>query len=212
MRGLAAAFLALALVGCAAPVVWAPDDAVAQARYREPGPTRLTLLTMISNSSGAGGHSALVIDTDERLIFDPAGSWFHPAAPERNDVIYGMQPVLFDFYMDYHARETYHVVVQEIDVSPEVAAFVAAEAKAAGPVPQANCSRVISSILGRAPGFESIRTAWLPERTMAQFGAIAGVRETRVYDDDSDDNYEALQAQLRADLAMARARENANAQ
>jgi hypothetical protein len=33
---------------------------------------------------------------------------------------------------------------------------------------------------------------------MDNFGRLSGVRETRVYDDDSDDNLELLQAQARA--------------
>jgi hypothetical protein len=118
LRPIAAIVLVLGLAACAAEPVWAPDEVVSQARYVPDGPAKVQLLTMISNRNGSGGHSALLIDGPERVLFDPAGSWFHPMAPERNDVIYGMSPQLYDFYMDYHARETYHVVVQELDVTP----------------------------------------------------------------------------------------------
>jgi hypothetical protein len=122
MRPVLALGLALGLAACAAEEVWAPDEVVSQARYVPSGPAKIQLLTMISNRNGSGGHSALLIDGPERVLFDPAGSWRHPMAPERNDVIYGVSPQLYDFYMDYHARETYHVVVQELDVSPGQAA------------------------------------------------------------------------------------------
>jgi hypothetical protein len=59
---------------------------------------------MLRSETGTGAHSALVVDDGtQRLLFDPAGGWFHPAAPERNDVLYG-------FYLQWHARETHHVV------------------------------------------------------------------------------------------------------
>jgi hypothetical protein len=119
-------------------------------------------------------------------------------APERNDVIYGMSPQLYDFYMDYHARETYHVVVQELDVSPGQAAALIELVEAYGPVPPAQCSAAVSSVLRQVPGFEAMSRNLFPTRTMAQFATIPGVRERRIYDDDSDDNYELLNAQAAA--------------
>ncbi len=203
------AFLALGLVlglaACGAEPIWAPDEAVARARYVPPGPPTVTLLTMISNTSGAGGHSALLIDGEQRLLFDPAGTWHHPNAPERNDVFFGMGPQLYDFYMDYHARETYHVVVQEIDVSPAVAAQLSQAVQAYGAVPKAQCSLSISTILSDVPGWEHIGTSYFPARTMDRFAELPGVRTTRVYDDDSDDNWEILARQARADIVAAEA-------
>ena len=200
-RGILTLGLLLSLAGCAADPVWAPDEAVAQARYVPPGPPTVTLYTMISNRSGAGGHSAMMIDGDERLLFDPSGSWHHPAAPERNDVIYGMSPQLHDFYMDYHARETFHVVVQEVEVSPEVAAQLSRAVQQYGAVPNAQCSYSVSTILSQVPGWDGImRPSYFPVRTMEAFANIPGVRTERVYDDDSDDNLEILQRQARTEI------------
>jgi hypothetical protein len=195
----------LGLVGCAAEPVWAPDEVVSQARYVPGGPAKIQLLTMVSNRNGSGGHSALLIDGPERVLFDPAGSWRHPMAPERNDVLYGMSPQLYGFYMDYHARETYHVVVQELDVSPGQAAALIELVEAYGPVPPAQCSTAVSTVLMQVPGFEAMSRNLFPTRTMAQFAAIPGVRESRVYDDDSDDNYELLNAQAAAAARMEQA-------
>lgn len=188
----------LALVGCAAEEIWAPDAAVERAAYRHPGPMTVTLLTAISNRSGNGGHSALLIDGPQRVLYDPAGSWWHPDIPERNDVLFGMSPAYFDFYMDYHARETYHMVVQTLEVSPETAAALIAGVQAQGASPKAYCARSISSVLSSTPGFENVNVSFFPAAIMNRFEDIPGVVTTRVYDDDSDDNLELLQAQARA--------------
>jgi hypothetical protein len=204
-RPVAALCVVLGLTACAAEPVWAPDAVVSQARYVPSGPAKVQLLTMISNRNGSGGHTALLIDGPQRVLFDPAGSWFHPMAPERNDVIYGMSPQLYDFYIDYHARETYHVVVQELDVSAGQAAALIELVEAYGPVPPAQCSTAVSSVLMQVPGFQSMSRNLFPTRTMEQFAAIPGVRESRIYDDDSDDNYELLNAQAAAAARLERA-------
>jgi hypothetical protein len=197
--------IAGALGGCVAQEVWAPDAVVSAASYRPDGPPTVTLMTMISNTTGAGGHSALLIDGDERVLFDPAGTWYHPMIPERNDVLYGMSAPFLGFYNDYHARETYHIVVQDIDVTPEVAASLIAAVERAGPVPSARCAYSISQVLSATPGFESVGTNLFPARMMQRFATLPGVRERRIYDDDSDDNLELLQAQARAELSRQRA-------
>ncbi len=198
---------ALTLAGCAAESVWAPDEAVARAAFRANVPPTVTLMTMISNTNGSGGHSALMIDGAQRVLFDPAGSWHNPAVPERNDVLFGMTPAALDLYTDYHARETYHIVVQEVTVSPEVANSLIQQVQAYGAVPSAQCSLSISTILAGTPGFEGVNRNWFPARTMNQFEQIPGVRTSRIYDDDSDDNLELLQAQARAGLSQETASE-----
>lgn len=195
------------VAGCVAEEVSAPQAEIEAASYATSGPPTVRLLTMVSNRNGSGGHSALVIDGAERLVFDPAGSWHHPLVPERNDVLFGMSPQLFGFYMDYHARETYHVLVQEMPVTPEQAAALSRAVQAHGAVPQARCARSISTLLSGVPGFETIRPTWFPVNLSEQFAELSGVIEDRVYDDDSDDNLELLQAQARA----ARTREIAAA-
>jgi len=194
----AAVAVCLALAGCAADPVWAPDAEINAARYSPPGAPSVTLITMISNSSGNGGHSALLIDGAERLMFDPSGTWRHPQVPERNDVLFGLRPALLDFYYDYHARETFHVVLQEVAVSPEIAAYLSQQVQANGAVPNAQCALSISSILSNTPGFESVGRAWFPTRVMDDFAGLPGVETRRIYDDDSDDNYELLLAQATA--------------
>lgn len=38
---------------------------------------RISLYTMVNNESGAGAHSALVINASQRVIFDPTGTFKH---------------------------------------------------------------------------------------------------------------------------------------
>lgn len=203
MRGI---FLAMAasvfLAGCGGEKVWAPDEDLARVAYRENGPARLTLFTMINNASGKGGHTSLMINGSQRVIFDPAGSFKHDRIPERNDVLYGITPVVADGYTRYHARKTWHVLIQEIDVSPAKAEEVMRLAQAAGPVGSANCARSTSDILTTAfPG--QIRQTWYPVQLSQQFAHLPGVKSQKLHEYDSDDNSRVL-AQWDPDAWMNR--------
>jgi hypothetical protein len=111
------AVLFVAACGAAEPK-WAPDADVAQARYVHDGPKSITLFTVLTTENGSGAHAGLLINGSQRVIFDPAGTWHHPRLPERNDVHFGMRPLMVDFYIDYHARETYDVIEQTV-VTPK---------------------------------------------------------------------------------------------
>ncbi|PTX54904.1 hypothetical protein C8N43_3727 [Litoreibacter ponti] len=192
------AVLALGLVAmlaaCGAEPVWAPEEDVRAKTYVHGGPATLTLITVINNRSGAGGHSALLINGSQRVVWDPAGTWWSPNAPERNDLHYGMTDRMVDVYVDYHTRETYHTVLQEIEVPRAVADQAIREAAEYGAVPKAACSLSTGQILSRLPGFESVRSSYFPVRTMDAFAALPGVTTRKVYDDDPDDNSSKLPA------------------
>ena len=195
MRSLVLALAAsLTLAGCSAESVWAPDEEVARAAYRHDGPPRLTLYTMINNSNGSGAHTSLMVNGSQRVIFDPAGS-FNKAKhlPERNDVLFGINPQVEDVYTRYHARETFRVQIQQLDVSPELAERALQLVKANGPVPQAQCSFATSRILAELFSGQ-IPTSWYPRKTADAFGQIPGVTEQTLYEYDSDDNSNVLAA------------------
>ena len=116
-----AATLPVVLTACGADNIWASDEAVRDARYVSATPTSITLFTVIGIPRGEGGHSAVMINGSQRVIYDPAGSWEHPQIPERNDVLYGITDNFKRFYIDYHARETYWVAEDTVFVSREVA-------------------------------------------------------------------------------------------
>jgi hypothetical protein len=192
-------FLCLAilvsLAACGADNKWASDAEVTRARYVAEGPTSITLFTVLNNRSGSGAHSGLLINGSQRVIFDPAGTWHHPALPERNDVHYGMNDKMIAFYIDYHARVTYRVVQQTIYVTPAQAEIALHLVQNHGAVPKAQCARSVSSILRDVPGFESLPSTWYPKKLMDAFGELPGVTTKVITDTDADKNYGVLLVQ-----------------
>ena len=188
---LCAAALALEACGTAQPT-WAPDEAVARARFVSTEPPSVTLFTVTRVKGGGGAHSGLLINGSQVIMFDPAGTWRHPGLPERNDVHFGITPKMTAFYIDYHARETFDVHQQTVRVPREVADAVAARAMAYGAVPKAHCARSVSQILNGVPGFESVGVSYYPNAVMADFGRLPGVTSRVIHDDDADDNHGVL--------------------
>ncbi len=187
VRALGIALLLVAgLAACAGRGVWAPDDAVQAARYAHPGAPELALITVTHNRTGRGDHTALLISAGERVLFDPAGSWYHRLAPERHDVHHGLGPQLFAIYINYHTRETHHTVVQRMAVSPEVAQRALRLAQEKGPVNNAFCARATAEILRELPGFEGISVSWFPHELKAQFAQLDGVETHTLRHDDPD--------------------------
>ncbi|WP_206080288.1 hypothetical protein [Pacificoceanicola onchidii] len=184
-----AALAAMTLAGCAANNSGkesSPEEITAAA-YRHDGPTELTLYTMINNRSGSGAHTSLLINASQRVVFDPAGTVRLKAVPESGDVLYGITPRVRDFYERAHARETYHVRIQTIRVSPEVAERALRLAQARGPVASAQCAASTSALLQQLPGFESISGTWYPNKLADQFAQLPGVSDRKLYEDDADD-------------------------
>ena len=192
LRFLAALSLAV-LAGCGGPEpVWAPDIEVQRRAHVDPSGPSLALYTVVSAENGSGAHTALMINGSQRVMFDPAGSFRHPHAPERNDVLFGYSDVLDKVYIDYHARETFDVVRQEIAVSPAVAEMALREVQAYGAVPKAQCALAVSRVLARLPGFEGVPVTFFPKRVMAAFAARGAGPGVTITDDDADDNHGVL--------------------
>jgi hypothetical protein len=133
-----------------------------------------------------------MINASQRVMFDPAGSWYHPRLPERNDVHFGLTDRMIAYYVDYHARETFRVVQQTVPVSPEVAERVLNNALAYGAVPPAQCTNSISRVLSDVPGFESLGSTWFPKQLSKDFALLPGVTEVVTTDADADDNHGVL--------------------
>ncbi|MGB7270921.1 MAG: hypothetical protein WBC90_15520 [Albidovulum sp.] len=185
----------LFLANCAEPV-WAPDEAVARARYHSDEGPSITLFTVVRRLGGEGAHSGLMINGSQRVMFDPAGTWHHSTVPERNDLFYGITPRMKKFYIDYHARETYDVYEQRVPVSAAVAEMVIQRAQSNGAVGKALCGRSISSLLRGVPGFENVKNTYFPNKIMRSFAELPGVVTTKHTDSDSDNNQGVLAAQL----------------
>ena len=124
------------LAACGAEPIMATSEEVQKAAFSPNEPPYMTLITVISNENGSGGHTGLIINASQRVVWDPAGTWYHPWSPEQNDVHFGITDYLAEHYVDYHARETFHVVTQKVPVSRQVAEMALAATRAYGAVPK----------------------------------------------------------------------------
>ena len=192
--------LLLAACGGPAEPVWAPESAVERARYTASGPSTVTLLTVRSTDSGFGAHTGLLLSGSERGLVDPAGTFRLAAAPERNDLHYGITPQVLAVYIDYHARETYDVELVEVPVSRAEADALIAQAAAYGAVPKAQCALSITRILNTQPRFAAMPTTYSPNAASMAFSGVPGGSTRIITDDDADDNHGVLIA-ARSDLA-----------
>ncbi len=200
MRPILALLWAMTLAACSttAEPVWAPEAEVQRAIYSHNGPSAVTLYTVINNRSGEGGHTAVMVNGAQRIMWDPAGTWWNPGSPERNDVHYGITPRMEEIYVDYHARVTWRVVVQEVPVSRATADGLIAAFQANGAAGKASCANVTSSILRSFPEFSSVGHTWFPKQLMASFDSLPGAQKSVVYDDDDDNNQALLRPQIAA--------------
>jgi hypothetical protein len=167
--------------------ILAPQSAIDRVAYVHPGPKKLTLMTMKNTGSDNGAHTGLLINASQRVLWDPAGTFGHSTIPERNDVHFGITPQLSELYISFHSRETFYTLIQELDVTPEVAELAMRLAIANGPTPKGRCSSHTSRMMGQLPGLESIRTSLFPNNLSDQFAQIPSVRSREYRENDSND-------------------------
>lgn len=191
---LTSSLLAVTLLGGCADQPQPKADAatLAAVSYRAPGPSTLTLYTMVNNRSGQGGHTSLMINASERVIFDPAGSFYADVVPEVDDVLFGITPGVEKAYRGGHARSTFHVVIQTVEVTPEQAEIAYQRARATGRVSGAFCAKSTASLLAGVPGFEQLNQTFYPVKLSDSFGALPGVVTEKYYETDSEDLQDGL--------------------
>ncbi|MEP3639724.1 MAG: hypothetical protein ABJM43_23225 [Paracoccaceae bacterium] len=173
------------LGGCAAVnSPYAPEEVVREKAYRHTEPASITLITVVNNQTGSGGHTALMINASQRVLFDPAGSFHHEIVPEQNDVLYGITPRVLAGYKSAHARSTFHVVTQTVPVTPEQAEIALRLAQQNGAVPRSFCTSATSGLLRKVPGFENTKSVLFPINLMKQFAQRPGVVTDKYFEDD----------------------------
>lgn len=187
-----AASLPALLSACGADNIWASDEAVRAARFVSTEPPSITLFTVIGIPRGQGGHSSLMLNGSQRVIYDPAGSWNHPRIPERHDVLYGITDNFRRFYIDYHARSTYWVAEDRVPVSREVADLAIRRAEANGAANKSFCAVETSAVLRGLPGFENAPSGFSPIRLRNWFLTLPGVVSQRHMDGDPANNHDVL--------------------
>ena len=169
---------------------------LAAVAYQDDGPPRLTLITVLGNSTGAGKHTALMVSGSQRVIFDPAGPHRPGYVTAHDDVLYGITDAQLGYYRSAHARSAFHIVTQTIDVPPEVAEQALALVQAQGPVANAFCARSTSTLLSKLPGFEDTRITFFPEALMTDFAKRPGVATEQYFEDDAGNQVESAAAAM----------------
>jgi hypothetical protein len=173
------------MAGCAADM--SPDSSaeqIAAAAYHAPG-SSITLFTMVNNRSGAGGHTALLVNGSQQVIFDPAGSFRDARVTERGDVLYGMNTGWVQAYRSAHARNTHHVVSQEMRVTPAQAETLLGLVQSNGAVPGAYCANATSALLAQVDGFSDIKRTYYPVNLMEQLAKLPNVKTTKYFENDN---------------------------
>ncbi|MEP1610864.1 MAG: hypothetical protein ABJL72_02975 [Roseobacter sp.] len=188
MKILFAVILSISLAACA-PL--SSDDAspeeIAAVAYVAGGAPKLTLITVVNNRTGSGGHTALIVSGSQQVLFDPAGSFRHETLVERGDVFYGITPAWISSYKSAHARSAYHVVSQTIEVTPAQAEHALQLVQSNGAVGAAFCANSTSSILRQVPGFEDIDVTFFPVKLMDQIARRPDVSTDLLYENDAGD-------------------------
>lgn len=175
-----------ALAACSADHKSASDAEVAAAIYVAGPPASITLITSINGRSGAGAHSALVINGSQRVLYDPAGSWELTGglAPKRNDLHFGMTAPFLKSYIDFQAGGVFYVVSQTLLVPQAVADQAIAAAVIQGAAPKAYCSHYVSAVLRRLPGLDALPETFFPKVLSRGFAKVPGVTGQTINGDD----------------------------
>ncbi|MEO1919174.1 MAG: hypothetical protein ABGW81_05630 [Paracoccaceae bacterium] len=180
------------LMGCEGEEQYAPVASpmeITAAAYTSPLPASITLLTMVKEGGDFSEHTGILINAAQQVLYDPAGTFRHSTSPNARDVNYGMHPAMVEYYKSYHARRGYYVVVQTVEVSPEIAELVFQRSVAQGETAKLRCGISASSVLNGLPMFSNIPTTYFPGKIMTRFGEIPGVTTTYVYEEDEGQNF-----------------------
>ena len=167
--------------------ILAPQSVIDRVNYVHPGPKSLSLVTIKNTGSDKGAHTGLLINASQSVLWDPAGTFGHSTIPERNDVHFGITPQLEKLYVSFHSRVTFYTLIQKAVVLPEVAEMALQLAITNGPTPKTACTIHTSRMLGKLPGFKSIRTTFFPNNLSDQFALIPGIRSREYRERDNDD-------------------------
>lgn len=185
-----AACLILALVALAGCEFYTPADPseIAAARYASPDPPSVTLLSMVNQRNGRSAHSALLINGSQQVLYDPAGTFSHPALPRRGDIHYGMTPRYVDYYERYHARFSHFVEAQTVPISRGDADRLIANAQAEGKTLKMHCALAVADVLEPVPPFQGVPHSYFPEALRRDFATKRGVTNRFIFEDDIGQN------------------------
>ncbi len=156
--------------------------------YRSDEPPSISLLSMISEKTGRSEHSGILINGSQRVLYDPAGSYWVRNRPRKDDIHYGMTDKWVRSYESFHARWSYFVRKQTKYVPLEVADRAIALSQQKGETYETQCASSASWVLRQLPGFGSIRQTMWPNQLLDDFSELPGLVTVEIHEDDMGKN------------------------
>lgn len=161
--------VAVTLAGCAGMLRSLDPAEREAARYVSDTPPEIALFTVILADRGV--HSALMVNGDHRVVYDPAGGWRDRDGLSDGDLRYAMTPPRLARYLNYNTRRGRQVIIHRRPVPPEVANRAIEVLEEQRPFPSGFCSFATGRVLAALPGFEGITRTFAPRALMRAFAA-----------------------------------------
>ena len=178
----AAALAALAACAPRNPEVLPPEQ-LAPLAYRSNTPPSVTVYTVLNQVTGAGTHTALLVNGSERVLFDPASGFKAEGVTRSGDVLYGYTPGVESAYFAVHDRHNFVVKTTTFALSAESTERLLQQAKAYGPVAPAHCATSTIDILRTDPAFAALDTTYSPRKLGQQLDQLPGARSGELTSD-----------------------------
>lgn len=144
-----------------------------------------------------------MIDGPQRILFDPAGSFQYDNIPERNDVLFGIDPRNEQIYKSAHASDRKYIQIQTIPLTEDQAYAAYQTAVNWGASPAAHCTSATSGVLSQIPGLGGISRTWYPRKLAAQVATLPGVT-TEIYSEGDSATLQEAVAALEEELDKQR--------
>lgn len=169
--------LAASLQGCAGALYSNPPDVAKRDSYTAQTAPEIGLVTITHKPTQFMWHSALLINADERILYESGGYWIDSEDRRLGDVHYNLTDARLN---DYVARrgnpKVWKVTLHRVDVSPEVAQEAKRRAEENQLVLAGFCAVGVAEVLKDLPGFDHIGHVLLPHDLTPRFDEIPGVR------------------------------------
>lgn len=164
----------ISLAGCAGVFRNLAPSERETARYVSHTPPEIALFTVILGKRGV--HSALMVNGDHRIVYDPAGGWRDHDGLSDGDMRYAMSPQRLAQYLAYNTRRGRQVIIHRRAVPVEVANQAIELMESRRPFPSGFCALATGRVLARLPGLDVLPETFGPIRLMRAFAAEGDVR------------------------------------
>lgn len=172
----AGVLVALLLGGCGGYFKTNPPEIATRASYVHDGPPEIALITTIHKPTNFMWHSALLINADERVLFESGGFWDDPEDRRLNDVHYNLTDArLVDYAKHRGESPNWDYILHRVPVTAEVAQLAKERAITQTLVMAGFCALGVRDVLREVPGFEHMDIVVIPEDLVGYFAKMPGV-------------------------------------